>query len=73
MSCFVGILPKTCSDCFYWDGRKWVQIDSGLCDECDYMLEMFPVLDADRRIGREKMNLLETWDKPEWSPAQKTR
>ena len=48
MSYFDGIIPKSCAACFSWDGRQWIQEDPGLCDECDHMLEMFPLLDGDR-------------------------
>lgn len=68
MSYFDGMIPKACSGCFSWDGQKWVQLDSGLCDACDYMLDMFPVLDANKDIEREKLCLLAVIDEPEWVP-----
>lgn len=68
MSYFDGIIPKACFGCFLWNGQKWVQLDSGLCDECDYMLDMFPVLDVSKAIEREKLCLLAVIDEPEWIP-----
>ena len=53
MSYFDGIIPKACAACFSWDGQKWVQADPGLCDACDYMLEMFPLLDGDQELQRK--------------------
>lgn len=69
MSYFDGIIPKTCTACFSWDGQKWVQTDPGLCDECDYMLEMFPLLDGDQELQRKKWDLLTILDPPEWAAS----
>lgn len=69
MSYFDGIIPKACATCFSWDGQKWVQTDPGLCDECDYMLEMFPILDGDRDSQRKKWDLLTILDPPEWTAS----
>lgn len=66
MSYFDGIIPRSCEPCFSWDGEKWVQTDPGLCDECDHMLDMFPVLDADRQKERENLRLLAEMATPEW-------
>ena len=70
MSYFDGIIPKACRGCFFWDGRKWVQEDPGLCDECDYMLDMFPLIDEDKEREREKWELLSTMEEPVWSMPQ---
>ena len=66
MSYFDGIIPKACRNCFFWDGQKWIQTDSGLCDECDYMLDMFPMIDQDKDREREKWALLPTMEDPVW-------
>ncbi len=73
MSYFDGIIPNACRSCFAWDGQKWVQIDEGLCDACEYMLDMFPILDADKAKERDNLALLSTLPPPEWSTSQKTR
>lgn len=67
MSYFDGIIPKACAVCFSWDGQKWVQTDPGLCDECDYMLEMFPLLNGDQDSQRKNWDLLTILDPPEWA------
>lgn len=67
MSYFDGIIPNPCAACFSWDGQKWVQTDPGLCDECDYMLEMFPLLNGDQDSQRKKWDLLTILDTPEWT------
>ena len=69
MSYFDGIIPPACRDCFQWDRQKWVQKDSGLCDGCDYMLDMFPMIDADKEREREKWQRLPTLDEPSWHIA----
>ncbi|MBD5161501.1 MAG: hypothetical protein HDT14_05690 [Oscillibacter sp.] len=66
MSYFDGIIPEACRNCFSWDGHKWVQVDSWLCDECDYMLDMFPMIDSDKERERERWQLLTTMEKPVW-------
>ena len=66
MSYFDGIIPKACRGCFSWDGQKWVQADPGLCDECDYMLDMFPLIDKDKERERERWNLLPVLEEPAW-------
>ena len=55
MSYFDGIIPNACRGCFAWDGQKWVQIDEGLCDACEYMLDMFPILDVDKAKERDNL------------------
>ena len=67
MSYFDGIIPEACRSCFSWDGQKWVQLDPGLCDECDYMLDMFPMIDEDKEKEREKWRLLEIIEEPLWT------
>ncbi len=67
MSYFDGIIPKSCAACFFWDGRQWIQEDPGLCDECDHMLEMFPLLDGDRESRQKKWDLLTMLDPPQWT------
>ncbi len=67
MSFFDGIIPKVCEDCFFWDGQRWIQTEPGLCDECDYMVAMFPLLEGDQESRRKKWELLfELDDAPEW-------
>lgn len=65
MSYFDGTIPKSCASCFSWNGETWIQTAPGLCDKCDCMLDMFPVLDADREKEREKLRLLAEMDTPE--------
>ena len=67
MSYFDGIIPKACRSCFFWDGQKWRQTDPGLCDECDYMLDMFPLIDKDKAREREKWDLLPIMGEPAWA------
>ena len=66
MSYFDGIIPEACRDCFHWDGTKWVQTEPGLCDNCEYMLDMFPLIDKDKRKERERWRLLADMDEPVW-------
>ena len=70
MSYFDGIIPKACRNCFYWDGQKWVQKDSGLCDNCENMLDMFPMIDRDKEAERKKWKLLPTLEEPTWTMPQ---
>ena len=67
MSYFDGIIPETCRDCFFWDGQRWKQRDPGLCDECDYMLDMFPLIDRDKDAERKKWELLSIMEEPVWT------
>ncbi len=53
MSYFDGIIPQACRSCFTWNGQNWIQADPGLCDECDYMLDMFPLVDGDKERERK--------------------
>ena len=66
MSYFDGIIPEACLDCFHWDGRKWVQTEPGLCDNCEYMLDMFPLIDEDKQREREKWQRLSCMEEPSW-------
>jgi len=67
MSYFDGIIPKECRNCFIWDGQKWVQNDPGLCDECDHMLDMFPLIDKDKTRERKQWQLLPVMAEPAWN------
>ena len=67
MSYFDGTIPKACRSCFSWGGQKWVQADPGLCDECDYMLDMFPMIDEDKESEQKKWELLSIMEEPTWS------
>ncbi|MDE7262427.1 MAG: hypothetical protein K2N78_10300 [Oscillospiraceae bacterium] len=66
MSYFDGIIPKACRNCFHWSGTKWVQAEPGLCDNCEYMLDMFPLISGDKRQEREKWRRLPDMDEPSW-------
>lgn len=70
MSYFDGIIPTACRSCFTWNGQNWIQTDPGLCDECDYMLDMFPLVDGDKEREREKWELLSTMEEPIWTIPQ---
>ena len=53
MRYFDGISPKACCSCFTWNGQNWIQTEPGLCDECDYMLDMFPLIDGNKERERK--------------------
>ena len=67
---FNGVIPQACRSCFSWDGQKWVQTDPGLCDECDYMLDMFPMIDQDKDLERNRWALLPMTGEPTWTLPQ---
>ena len=74
MRYFDRISPKACRSCFTWNGQNWIQTEPGLCDECDYMLDMFPLLDGDKEREQEKWELLSTMEEPAWTvPRDKNR
>ena len=66
MSYFDGIIPEACRNCFHWDGSKWVQTEPGLCDNCENMLDMFPLIDGDTQQKQEKWQRLFDMDEPTW-------
>lgn len=70
MSYFDGIIPEPCRRCFIWNGQNWIQADPGLCDECDHMLAMFPLIDTNKKLEREKWDLLTTVEEPVWTMPQ---
>lgn len=70
VSYFNGIIPEACRRCFFWNGQKWAQTDPGLCDECDHMLDMFPLIDEDKAREREKWELLSAMEEPLWIMPQ---
>ena len=53
MRYFDRISPKACRSCFTWNGQNWIQTEPGLCDECDYMLDMFPLIDGNKERERK--------------------
>lgn len=53
MRYFDGISPKACRSCFTWNGQNWIQTEPGLCDKCDYMLDMFPLIDGNKERERK--------------------
>ncbi|MDE7243340.1 MAG: hypothetical protein K2O18_05090 [Oscillospiraceae bacterium] len=75
MSYFDGIIPEICAACFHWQAGKWEIIDSGMCGECAYTLEMFPVLEKNGGINKERYQLLEVIQEPDWRflPAKENR
>jgi len=74
MSYFDGIIPQVCRGCFTWDGQKWVQTVPGLCDECDHMLEIFPMIGTNKESEHKKWELLSIMAEPAWiMPEDKGR
>lgn len=67
MSYFDGKIPACCRSCFYLQHGQWVQRDIGLCDECSFLLEMFPVIFSNCKIDHQAMELLRQETEPNWS------
>lgn len=70
MSYFDGKIPEACRACFHFVDGKWKQIDPGCCDNCDFMLDMFPLITSDGILDREKCLLLEIMEPPEWEQRE---